>query len=133
VGELLNAQDSQEGADALELHVLCLLLGYRGKYALGDSGEIANIIRHSKAKIARTRGELLLIRPQPEQPVAIAQRGDPWVKRLVIATAAIAVLTLVAYLGYTFLLAGSLSNVQTAALMIPAQGIQALLRGGSVL
>ena len=137
LGELLNGQDSPERADALELHVLCLLLGYRGKYALGDGGQVANIIRQCRAKIDRTRGPLLLIRPQPEQPVVIAQRGDPWIKRLVIISAAVAVLTLVAFAGYIFLLSGSLSSVQTAAAFIsPARALVSLavaLRGGLAL
>ena len=136
VGELLNAQDTQEGADALELHALCLQLGYRGKYAMGGSGDVGNIIRLILDKITRTRGQLLLIRTQPEPPVILARRGDPWVKRLVLATAAIAILTIVAFVGYMLLLSGNLGNVQTAALFAPAVIAferTSILRGGLVL
>src|SRR5581483_9024558 len=37
---LLGQQDSPENADALEIHCLCLQVGYRGRYALGDTGEL---------------------------------------------------------------------------------------------
>ena len=37
---LLAQQDSPENADALEIHCLCMQVGYRGRYALGDTGEL---------------------------------------------------------------------------------------------
>jgi type VI protein secretion system component VasF len=37
VTDLLNRPESAEVADVLELHALCLLLGYRGRFAFGDA------------------------------------------------------------------------------------------------
>ena len=49
VAELLNRTDSAEVADILELHCLCLLLGFRGRFAFGDASEIHAIIgRHPR-------------------------------------------------------------------------------------
>lgn len=118
VNDLLNAQETQEGADALELHAICLLLGYRGKYAFGETGEIPALLRRIREKIARVRGNLVLCRVSDKQPLAPTRMGDPWIMRLVLTTVAIALLTLVAFAGFYFLLSGSLNNVQ--AVMIPA-------------
>jgi type VI secretion system protein ImpK len=119
VNDLLNAQDTHEGADALELHALCLLLGYRGKYAFGETGEIPALLRRMRDKIARTRGPLALCRVRDEQPIVPPRLGDPWIKRLVLTTAAVAVLVLIAFAGYYLLLSGSLNNVH-AGLAPPA-------------
>ena len=48
--KLLGQQDSAEVADALELHCLCLQMGYRGRYALGDTGELHQLLRHGAGK-----------------------------------------------------------------------------------
>ena len=42
---LLGRPDTQETADCLEVYCLCLLLGYRGRYALGGGGEIETFVR----------------------------------------------------------------------------------------
>ena len=72
---LLARQDSQETADCLEVYCLCMLLGFKGKYALAPSittfvsgqgnggawgqrpgGEIQALIRQAREKIDRIRG-----------------------------------------------------------------------------
>ncbi len=66
---LLSRQDSQETADCLEVYCICLLLGYRGRYALGGGGEIETFIRQIREKMGRFRGQLLFLRagaPPPE-------------------------------------------------------------------
>ncbi|MGB6688510.1 MAG: DotU family type IV/VI secretion system protein, partial [Terracidiphilus sp.] len=48
--KLLNQQDSHEVADTLELHCLCMQMGFRGRYALGDAGELSQSLRQALAK-----------------------------------------------------------------------------------
>lgn len=134
VNDLLNQQETNEYADALELHALCLLLGYKGKYAFGDRGEIQGITRRVREKIARTRGNLTLFKPREEKPIVAAPAQDVWVKRLVLTTVAVTVITLVAFAAFYLLLSGNLANLQ-AALSRSASlaSISALALGGLAL
>ena len=108
VTDLLNRPESAEVADVLELHALCLLLGYRGRFAFGDASEIHAILSRIREKIARIRGSYALLRP-PEAPAAPPRaKGDPWVLRLAIAAVILAVFTLLAYVGYVLVLGQSM-------------------------
>ena len=130
VAELLHQQDSAEGADALELHAVCLLLGYRGKFAFGNSGEIHSLVGQIRNKIARVRGPYALCRVADAPTVTAGRGGDRWVRRLLWATAAMVVLCLLAFLGYTLLLGNKLSNVAAAR---PGVAMAAVLAGtGSI-
>ena len=113
VAELLHQQDSAEGADALELHAVCLLLGYRGKFAFGNSGEIHALLQQIRDKIARVRGPYLLCRVADAPAVTAGRGGDVWVRRLLLATAAMALLCVLAFVGYTLLLGNRLGDVPT--------------------
>jgi type VI secretion system protein ImpK len=97
----LAQQDSTEVADVLELHCLCLLTGYRGRYALGDSGELYSMLR---------------LRPAP----AVAARGgfDRWSRRLLWTTCILAALAAVAFSGYAIDLASGASLLQSSSLSI---------------
>jgi type VI secretion system protein ImpK len=108
VSDLLNRPESAEVADVLELHALCLLLGYRGRFAFGDASEIHTILNRIRDKITRIRGAYALFR-QPETPDAPkAAKSDPWVRRLAITTILLAVYTLLAYILYSLILVQSL-------------------------
>jgi len=114
--KLLNEQDSHEVADALELHLLCLQMGYRGRYALGDTGELAQIMRQSLAKIARIRGAATLMPPVVAPAVPPAKTRDALTGALLVTTIALAVLTVAAFGGFELLLSSGVSNVQNAGL-----------------
>jgi type VI secretion system protein ImpK len=104
VAELLNRPESMEVADVLELHALCLLLGYRGRFAFGDASEIHTILSRIRDKIARIRGSYALFRPAETPTAPPAAKRDPWVSRLAIATIALVILSLLAYIGYVLIL-----------------------------
>lgn len=104
VTDLLNGHESSEVADVLELHALCLLLGYRGRFAFGDASEIHSILHRIRDNIARIRGDFALFR-SAEAPAAPSQlKRDPWVRGLALTTILLAVFTLLAYIGYVLLL-----------------------------
>ena len=111
VNDLLVQQDTHEGADALELHALCLLLGYRGKLAFGDGAEVAVLIRRIQEKMARVREPLLLCRVQAQKPGVAVAAGDPWIKRLLFTTVGIAVLAIAVFALCFLLLTNQLSTV----------------------
>jgi type VI secretion system protein ImpK len=111
---LLSQQDSPEVADALELHCLCLQMGYRGRYALGDSGELHQLLRQALAKIERVRGAAHLI-PFAEAPAVRPPRAkDSWSRALLITACALAVLTVLAFGGFELVLGSGVSQVQSA-------------------
>src|SRR3954454_16158210 len=100
---LLARQDSQETADCLEVYCLCMLLGFKGKYALAASmtyvsgqgnggawgqrpgGEIQTLIRQAREKIDRIRGAMTFFpdaaAPQLKQVASV----DRWSRGLGIA------------------------------------------------
>lgn len=108
VAELLDRPETPEVADVLELHALCMLLGYHGGSALGGRSEIQTLIGRMREKINSIHGGYTLFRPieMPSEPSA--PKRDPWVKRLAIAAAALAILTLLACFGYVLILRKSM-------------------------
>lgn len=112
----LSQQDSAEVADVLELHCLCLEMGYRGRYALGDSGELHQLLRQALGKIERTRGPATLMPPITAPPVPPARTKDPWTRTLLITACALVGLTVVSFGGYEILLGSGVSQVENAGM-----------------
>ena len=113
---LLSEQDSSEVADALELHTLCLQMGYRGRYALGDSGELHQVLRQSRGKIERIRGAARLMPPIDAPEVPPARTADRWTRMLLITACVLAGITLAAFGGYEIHLGSGVSQVQNAGM-----------------
>lgn len=112
--DLLNRPDSSEVADALELHALCLMLGYRGKFAFGDASEINTVIERIRAKIIRIRGSYALFRPLEAPAAPSAKKSDSMVALLKVAAIVIGVFTVLAYAGYIFFLGQSVSTAASS-------------------
>ncbi len=112
----LAEQDSQQLADVLELHCLCLLLGYRGRYALGDSGELYAMLRQARARIAKIRGVAAFgVRlPEPSAPSAPARR-DRWTRSLLWTVCALACLLLLTFVIYSLVLSSGAAALHRAA------------------
>ena len=117
VADLLNAPESSEVADVLELHAICLLLGYRGKYAFGDHGEIHGILSRIRDKILRIRGPLALARLAAVPEIKLAASRDKWLTTLWLTAAALAILTIALFALYTLTLGSGLGAIQAATLL----------------
>jgi type VI secretion system protein ImpK len=127
---LLARQDSQETADCLEVYCLCMLLGFKGQYALSSgntdyfssqgpsrgpsrpSGEIQTLIRQTRDKINRIRGQVAFMpdgapTPEVKQTAAI----DRWSRGLGIAAISLLVLTLLVYGGSLVALLSGASQI----------------------
>lgn len=122
VDDLLSRPESPEVADTLELHAQCLLLGYRGKYAFGNAGEIHSILARIRDKITRIRGPLTISGFGNAPPVKTARISDAWVTRLAVMALLIAVVTLLAFLGYWTVLGSGISKIEQSSLQ-PLSGI----------
>lgn len=116
--QLLSAQDSAEVADALELHCLCLQMGYRGRYALGDTGELHQLLRQARAKIDRIRGVARLSPPISAPEVPPSRAHDPWTRTLLIAACILAGLVILGFGGYELMLGSGVSHIQTAGMFV---------------
>lgn len=114
--KLLNQQDAHEVADILELHCLCMQMGFRGRYALGDVGELNQSLRQALTKIQRIRGASTLMPPVEAPAVPPARTRDPFTAGLLVATCVLAGLVIVAFGGYEVMLGSGASNVQNAGL-----------------
>ena len=123
---LLSAPESMEVADSLELHAVLLLLGYRGRYALSNSGDLQGVLNRIRDKIIRIRGPLVLARLTEAPEVKFAARRDKWLTSLWLAAGTLAALIIVLFIIYTLTLGSGLSAIHTASLgtsVIPAEGV----------
>ncbi len=113
--ELLSRQGSEELADLLEVFQLCLLLGFRGRYGVGDRGGIEGLMAAVQEKILRIRGGHPPLSPMwalpPQETVAVA--GDPWVPRLAVLAAATFALAVVLFIVFRLLLDSGIAELQT--------------------
>ena len=111
----MNRPDSAETADLLEVYYLCLLLGFKGRYAAG--GDLRSIMSAVQDKIRRVRGPLGALSPRgaiPADAVRLPQT-DPWVRRLAIVTLLTSLLALSLFLIFKFLLVSGASELSAFA------------------
>lgn len=86
--QLLTRPDSPDVADLLEVHSLCLLLGFKGRYAAGNGTELAQVVRQLGQRIDRVRGVAGELSPRWRPSAAdIGRARDKWILRLSIAAA----------------------------------------------
>ncbi len=111
--ELLGKSDSQDLADLLEVYLLCLLLGFAGRYSLGDRGELRAITGAVEDKIRRIRGGAAPLSPCWELPTEAPQKPatDPLVKKIGVAAAACFGLALVLFVVYKMILGSGLTEL----------------------
>lgn len=116
VRDLLGRQDSPEVADTLEVHHLCLLLGFRGRFGSADRGELTSVMGEIHGKIRRIRGGSPPFaptwRPTDED---VAPPEDPWIRRLTRAALGAAGLAVVLFLLFALLLRGPVGEVANLA------------------
>jgi len=114
--QLMGRPDSADLADLLEVHYLCLLLGYGGKYSIGGRGELQAITTATGDRIRRIRGvsnDPFMELPSEQEVVKVT--ADPWVKKFLFAAAACFVLMVVLFVTFKVTLGSSASGVRTAA------------------
>ena len=114
----LQQQDSTEVADLLEVHCLCLLLGYRGRYAFGDGGAVDALLRQARQSIRRIRGEAhLTLAPGTPPPALDPPAADRWRRPLLWSTASLVMVALVTFIVYELVLASGVRLLQGGLLV----------------
>jgi type VI secretion system protein ImpK len=107
----LNRSDSQETADLLEVYYLCLLLGFKGRYAAG--GDLRSVMAATQEKIRRIRGPLGALSPRGAIPAdAVRMSHTDRVSRLLGRVALItAGVVVVLFILYKFMLMSGASSL----------------------
>jgi type VI secretion system protein ImpK len=116
--KLLTMNDSQSLADLLEVFQLCMLLGFMGRYSLGNRGDLQPILHATAEKIHRIRRSSVALSPYGmlPPPGAKAPTGnDPWVKRMMIFAIVSLVLTAGLFGTYYYLLSNGISSLASLA------------------
>jgi type VI secretion system protein ImpK len=111
VRNLLSRQDSQSTADVLELYVQCLLLGYRGRYALGDTGELHALLDAMRDKMRRTRAQGNSWLRQQSAEVVTNRRSDPWSRWLLYGVLGLLIASTACYGAFRFSLTNSVNSL----------------------
>jgi type VI secretion system protein ImpK len=111
---LLGRRDSRELADVLEIYLLCLLLGYLGRYSISSKSELRSLMGHTADKIRRIRNSGADLSPQwmLPQETAAASANDPWMRRLAISAAVCAALAVILFVTYKISLGSAASALQ---------------------
>lgn len=107
---LLQQAGGPHRADLLEVYLLCLLLGFRGRYGSGDSAERARRVQRTREVIDRIRGPQGAMAPQwgiPSDEEAAPRHRDPWVTRLAIVAGGMVLLAGGAWILFRSLLPGA--------------------------
>lgn len=128
---LLIRSDSPETADCLETYCLCMLLGFKGRYALSasiaslsesadkgrrssfqSSGEIRALIQQAREKIDRIRGGHAAFMPDSAAPpIMRTQTVDRWSRGLGIAAACLVILTVLSYAAFWMILSSGVTRI----------------------
>lgn len=111
----LNRSDSQETADLLEVYYLCMLLGFKGRYAAG--GDLRSVMAVTQEKIRRIRGPIGALSPRgaiPADAVRLAQtdRVSRVLGRIALITGGVVV---VLFVLYKFVLMSGASSLSALA------------------
>jgi type VI secretion system protein ImpK len=116
--KLLGQTDSHELADLLEVYHLCVLLGFGGRYSMGNKGDLRAIMDAVGEKIRRVRGRSADLSPawRLPQEAARIRGGDPWVRRLAISAIATLALALLLFMIFKFSLGSGISDLRAMAL-----------------
>jgi type VI secretion system protein ImpK len=114
VDRLLARSDSESLADLLEVHQLCLLLGFRGRYsATGGSAEIRSILGQMEEKIRRIRmSSQPVTQPLPEIGIV---KEDQWISRLKWTAIGSALLALLLFIIFKFQLSSLADELRAVA------------------
>ncbi|MDQ8159035.1 MAG: DotU family type IV/VI secretion system protein [Gemmatimonadota bacterium] len=122
IDQLLARPDSPDLADLLEVHQLCLLLGFRGKYGAGDNGQLHATTTRVAERLGRLRGAPGDLAPHWRPPTDRVDTTDPWLRRLTMAAIASAALLVVLWGTYAFLLRGAAGDLRALAPVAVATG-----------
>jgi type VI secretion system protein ImpK len=116
--KLLGQPDSPELVDLLEVYYLCVLLGFGGRYSMGNKGDLRAIMEAVADKIRRVRGPSPDLSPMWRLPQEVVRTvgGDPWARKLAIAAIACVTLLVVLFVIFKLSLGSGVSDLRAMTL-----------------
>jgi type VI secretion system protein ImpK len=104
--QLMTRDPSADLADVLEVYLLCLLLGFQGRYSATNRDELGLWTSRVRELVSRLRGGTPPLAPDWAIPTGevVPRTSDPWLRRLLVAAAATLVVALVLYVVYLIVL-----------------------------
>jgi type VI secretion system protein ImpK len=117
----LAREESDDLADLLEVFLLCLLLGFQGRYSAGDRGELRGLQTAAAEKIQRIRGGFGELAPGwalPDRETSRRTR-DAWLIGLGIAAVACLVAAVLLFAIFRSALGAQRAEVRAIATSLP--------------
>jgi type VI secretion system protein ImpK len=110
---LMRQPDSAHLADVLEVYLLCLTLGYAGKYSVSGSGELMSLKQSLSSRIRRIRGPAHELSPswKPGPEVQLRPGTDPWFRPLLYSALACLLLLILLFAFYKYSLQSGASSL----------------------
>ncbi len=118
---LQNRSDSFDLADLLEVHSICLLLGFKGRYGLSGPEAVRPLTESLLDRIRRIRGPIPGLSPSwnlPAGPV-IQAKPDAMIRTLSIAAAVLLLVGLLMFIGFKVMLASGTSELRAISALLP--------------
>jgi type VI secretion system protein ImpK len=112
---LLRRNDSQDLADLLEVYLLCLQLGYRGRYDMSGQESLRPLTDSVIEKMSRIRGRRMGFSPAwavPEGGV-VTSPPDRWIRRLAWTAGIALTLAIVCFLFFWIVLSLGASQLHS--------------------
>jgi type VI secretion system protein ImpK len=121
--DLLGRPDSPELADLLEVYLLCLQLGFRGRFT-NDPGSLQGLMQSVQQKIQRIRGPQSTISPAwfLPQNERVEAAADPWFRRLLLITLTALTVTVVLWILFKLVLGSGASGINDTARQLMTRG-----------
>ncbi len=117
IKKLCARHDSARTTDVLEVYLLCLLLGYQGRYAVGPKAELRQLIAEVRERIEAVRGKGDRFSPADRSETAVPVQ--PPARRhgaLPLTAAAMAGLACLGWLAFRLLIGSQAEAVRQALL-----------------
>ena len=104
--QLMTRDPSPDLADVLEVYLLCLLLGFQGRYSATNRDELGLWTSRVREQLTRMRGGLQPLAPDWAIPSGevIARTRDRWLRRLLYVGAGTLAVALALYVVYLIVL-----------------------------
>lgn len=115
IEQLLARGDSPELADLLEVHQLCLLLGFHGKYGSMENGQLHAITSRVGERLLRLRGTPGDLAPSWMPPEDRVDSRDPWMRVLTYSAAGSVALLLILWTTYAVTLRSTTKGIRALA------------------
>jgi type VI secretion system protein ImpK len=115
IQKLLSRNESHELADVLEVYYLCLLLGFKGRYAAAGAGDLHAVKTAVRDKMRRVRATSSVLSPKgllPSDAVRVLQ-SDPWLRKLAVVAITAVSLAVILLIVFKMLLISGTSELGT--------------------